>query len=197
MLQRIPPCITLHRNLVLRHSSTKRKRMYLARKVRLMNTASSAPGGPARCRSNSQAATLQSSSPAFRISKIPTTPLHFPALVQLFLQMIYSYYGVFAWKASHSQHYNHTPELSRSRGQHRCITRLGGWTQINIKERNSVIMCVIVGDVPNNSGYMLRFTQEHACLRVSTKPVEMPEDSIIDVVTNYFFSKKMRFFEQK
>ena len=84
MLQRKPPCITLHRNLVLRHSSPKRKHMYLTRKVRLMNTASSAPGGPARCRSNSQAATLQSSSAAFRISKIPTTPLHFSALVQLF-----------------------------------------------------------------------------------------------------------------
>ena len=37
-------------------------------------------------------------------------------------------------------------------------------------------MCVIVGDVPN-SGYMLRFTQEHACLRISTKPVDMPEGS--------------------
>ena len=73
-------------------------------------------------------------------------------------------------------------------------------------ERNreqSVIMCVIVGDVPN-SGYMLRFTQEHACLRISTKPVDMPEDrindddcqsssldSIIDVVANlYFLTKK-------
>jgi len=37
-------------------------------------------------------------------------------------------------------------------------------------------MCVIVGDVPN-SGYMLRFTQEHACLRISTEPVDMPQDS--------------------
>ena len=37
-------------------------------------------------------------------------------------------------------------------------------------------MCVIFGDIPN-SGYMLRFTQEHACLRISTKPVDMPEDS--------------------
>ena len=35
-------------------------------------------------------------------------------------------------------------------------------------------MCVIVGDIPN-SGYM--FTQEHACLRISTKPVDVPEDS--------------------
>ena len=50
-------------------------------------------------------------------------------------------------------------------------------------------MCVIVGDV-SNSGYMLRFTQEHACLRISTKPVDMPEDSIINVVANlYFFIK--------
>ena len=37
-------------------------------------------------------------------------------------------------------------------------------------------MHVIVGDGPN-SGNMLRFTQEHACLRISTKPVDMPEDS--------------------
>ena len=59
--------------------------MYLARKVRLMmNTASSAPAGRARCLSNSQAATLQSSSAAFRVSKVPTTSLDFPALVQLF-----------------------------------------------------------------------------------------------------------------
>ena len=48
-------------------------------------------------------------------------------------------------------------------------------------------MCVIVGDIPNNSGYMLRFTQEHACLRVSAEPVDMPEDSIIDVVANFYF----------
>ena len=47
-------------------------------------------------------------------------------------------------------------------------------------------MCVIFGDIPN-SGYMLRFTQEHACLRISTKPVDMPDDSIIDVVANFYF----------
>ena len=87
-----------------------------------------------------------------------------------------SYHGVLAWKATHSKHYNHTPELRRSRGQHRFNTRLGGWTQINIKERNRVLLraSYVVGDVPN-SGYMLRFTQEHACLRISTKPVDMPE----------------------
>ena len=28
-----------------------------------------------------------------------------------------------------------------ARGQHRCNTRLGGWTQINIKERNRVLLC--------------------------------------------------------
>ena len=51
-------------------------------------------------------------------------------------------------------------------------------------------MCVIVGNVPN-SGYVLRFTQEHACLRINTKLVDMSEDSIIDVVANfYFFIKK-------
>ena len=37
-------------------------------------------------------------------------------------------------------------------------------------------MRVIVGDVPN-SGCMLWFTPEHACLRISTKPVDMSEDS--------------------
>ena len=140
MLQRIPPCITLHRNLVLRHFSTKRKHMYLTRKIRLMNTASSAPGGPARRRSNSQAATLQSPSAAFRTSKILTTPLHFPPWSSSSPDDIRSYYGVFAWKANHSQHCNHAPELSRSRGQHCCNTRLGGWTQINIKERNSAVL---------------------------------------------------------
>ena len=44
------------------------------------------------------------------------------------------------------------------------------------REKQSFIMRVIVGDVPN-SVYMLRFTQEHVCLRISTKPVNMPEDS--------------------
>ena len=140
-----------------------------------MNTASFAPGGPARCRSNSQAATLQSSSAAFRISKIPTTPLHFPALVQLFSRL-------------------HTRIMSSSRGKratHSVTTTLlnsaGAGASIAVtpgsvdgprstsKRDRSVIMCVIVGDVPNSS-YMLRFTQEHACLRISTKPVDMPED---------------------
>ena len=43
------------------------------------------------------------------------------------------------------------------------------------REIQIFIMRVTVGDVPN-SGYMLRFTQERACLRISTKPVDMPED---------------------
>ena len=79
------------------------------------------------------------------------------------------------------------------------------------RENQGVIMCVIVGDVPN-SGYILRFTQAHACLRISTKPVDMPEDSIndndcqsssldsiIDVVANLYrtFYKKMRIFQEK
>ena len=61
------------------------------------------------------------------------------------------------------------------------------------RKNQSVIMCVIAGDVPN-SGYMLRFTQEHACLRISTIPVHMPENNIIDVLANLyqsiFFMKK-------
>ena len=47
------------------------------------------------------------------------------------------------------------------------------------RENQSVIMCVIVGDVLN-SGHLLRFTQADACLRIRSKPVDMPEDSIID-----------------
>ena len=73
--------------------------------------------------------------------KDPDDTAPFSSLGPALLQMIYSYYGVFAWKASHSQHYNHTPELSRSRGEHRCNTRLGGWTLINTKERNRVLLC--------------------------------------------------------
>ena len=135
------PRVLHYHNLVLRHSSTKRKRMYLTRNVRPMNTASSAPGCPARCRSNCQAATLQSLSAAFRISKIPTTPLHFPALIlPALLQMIQSYYGVFAWKASHSQHYNHTPELSRSRGQH-AVTPGSVDRPRSASKRNRVLLC--------------------------------------------------------
>ena len=47
--------------------------------------------------------------------KDPDDTAPFSSLGPALLQVIYSYYGVFAWKASHSQHY-HTPELSRSRG---------------------------------------------------------------------------------
>ena len=36
-------------------------------------------------------------------------------------------------------------------------------------------MGLVVGEVPN-SGYMLRFTQEYSCLRISIKPVDKPED---------------------
>ena len=135
---RVVHCIATSHCDILRPSASIC--VYLTRKVRLMNTTSSDPGGLARCRFNSRAAKLQSSSAASRISKIPTTA-PFSSLGPALLQMMYSYYGVFAWKASHSQHYNHTPELSRSRGQHRCNTRLGGWTQINIKERNRVLLC--------------------------------------------------------
>ena len=52
-------------------------------------------------------------------------------------------------------------------------------------------MRVIVGDVPN-SGYMLRFTQEHACLRIRTKP-QAPHVYIINVVSNFFFIKMRDF----
>jgi len=70
-----------------------------------------------------------------------------------------------------------TPTLLYSagaRGQHRCNTRLGGWTQINIKERNRGVI-IRRSRRRSHSGYMLRFTQEHACLRISTKPVDMSE----------------------
>ena len=42
--------------------------------------------------------------------------------------------------------------------------------------KQSELLCLVVGEVPN-SGYTLRFTQEHVCLRISTKPVDIPEDS--------------------
>ena len=72
--------------------------------------------------------------------KDPDDTAPFSSLGPALLQIIFSYYGVFARKASHSQHHNHTTELSRSRGQHLCSTRPGGWTQINIKERNRVLL---------------------------------------------------------
>ena len=63
------------------------------------------------------------------------------------------------------------------------------------REKQGDIMCVIVGEVLN-SGYMLRFTQENACMRISTKPVDVPEDSIIDVVVFCFFVFfQMRIFQ--
>ena len=103
--------------------------------------------------------------------KDPDDTAPFSSLGPALLQTIYSYYGVFAWKASHSQHYNHAPGLSRSRGQHRCRWIYPDQHQI---EKQSVIMCFIVGEVPH-SGYMLWFTQESACLLIRTKPVDMRE----------------------
>ena len=86
-------------------------------------------------------------------------------------------YGVFAGKASPSRHYNHTPELSRSPGP-ASLYHPARWMDPDQyqREKPSFIMRVIVGDVPN-SGYMLRFTQEHACLRIGTKPIDMPQNS--------------------
>ena len=82
-------------------------------------------------------------------------------------------YGVFAGKASPSQHYNRTLELSRRPGP-APLQHPARWMDPDQyqREKQSVIMRVIVGDVPN-SGYMLRFTQEHARLRISTKPVDI------------------------
>ena len=139
MLQRIPPCITLHRNLVLRHSSTERKRMCVPYTKGQANEhsliCSRRPCQVSLELSSCDIAVVLSS---IQNLKDPDDTSPFSSSGPALLQMIYSYYGVFAWKASLSQHYNHTPELSRSRGQHRCNTRLGGWTQINIKEMNRV-----------------------------------------------------------
>ena len=60
------------------------------------------------------------------------------------------------------------------------------------REKQSVIICVTDGDVPY-SGYMLRFMQEHACLRIRTTP-QMPHVYIVIVVSNFYFFIKMRFF---
>ena len=53
-------------------------------------------------------------------------------------------------------------------------------------------MCVIVSEVPNICS-MLRFTQEHACRRISTKP-RTPHVYIITVVSRFYFFVKMRIF---
>ena len=141
MLQRIPPCITLHRNLVLRDSSTKRKHRYVSYTKGQANDEHRLICSRRPCQLSLQ---LSSCDIAVVLSSIqnlkdPDDTAPFSSLGPALLQMIRSYYGVFAWKASHSQHYNHTLKFSRSRGQHRCNTRLGGWTQINIKERNTVL----------------------------------------------------------
>ena len=141
MLQRMPPCMILHRNLVLRHSSTKRKHMYVSCTKGQANEHSlicSRRPCQVSLLSNCDIAVVLSS---IQNLKDPDNTAPFSSLGPALLQITYSYYGVFAWKASHSQRYNHTPQLSRSRGQHRCNTWLGGWTQINIKERNRVLLC--------------------------------------------------------
>ena len=139
------PRITLHRNLVLRHSSTKRKHMYVSCTKGQANDEHSFICSRRPCQVSLQ---LSSCDIAVVLSSIqslkgPDDIARFSSLGPALLQMICSYYGVFAWKTGHSQHYNHTPEFSLSRGQHRCNTRLGGWTQINIKDRNNnrVLLC--------------------------------------------------------
>ena len=79
-------------------------------------------------------------------------------------------------EVSHPHHNTYAPELGRSpRPAFRCNTRLGRRTRIDgQRQKKEWPICLVVGEVPN-SGYMLRFTQGHACLRVSTKPVDMPE----------------------
>ena len=140
MLQRIPPCIKLHRNLVLRHSSTKRKHMYVSHTKGKANDEHSFICSRRPCQVSLQLSSCDIEVVLSRIQNLndPDDTAPFSSLGPALLQIICSYYGVFAWKVSHSKHYNHTPELSRSRGQHRCNTRLGRWTQINIKERNRV-----------------------------------------------------------
>ena len=132
----------MHRNLILRHSSTKCKHIYASCTIGQANehnlTCCRRP-----CHVSLQ---LSSCDIAVVLSNIQnledlddTAP--FSILGPGLLQMIFSYYGTFAWKARHSRQYSHAPELSRSRGQNRCNTRVGGWTQINIKEKNKVLLC--------------------------------------------------------
>ena len=142
MLQRIPPCITLHRNLVLRHSSTKLKHMYVSYTNGQANDEHNFICSRRPCQVSLQLSSCDIAVVLISIQNLkdPDDTAPFSSLGPALLHMICSYYGVLAWKANHSQHYNHTPELSRNRGQHRCNTRLG-WTQINIKERNRVFSC--------------------------------------------------------
>ena len=123
MLQRIPSCITLHRNLIRRHSSTKLKHMYVS------YTKGQANEHSLICSRRPCQVSLQLSSCDIAVFlssienlKDPDDTAPFSSLGSALLQMIYSHYGVFAWKVSHSQHYNHAPELSRSRSQHHCNT---------------------------------------------------------------------------
>ena len=142
MLQRIPPCITLHRNLVLRHSSTKRKHMHVSYTKGQANERSLiCSRRPCQVLLQLPRCDIAVVLSSIQNLKDPNATAPFPSLGPALLPMILSHYGVFAWKASHSQHYNHIHELSRSRGQHRCNTRLSEWTQINIKERNRVLLC--------------------------------------------------------
>ena len=84
-------------------------------------------------------------------------------------------YGVFAGKASPSQHYTHTPELSRSPGPP-SLQHPARWMNPDKYQRNRVLLCA-------SSSVMFPIavtccgSQEHACLRISTKPVVMPQDS--------------------
>ena len=53
--------------------------------------------------------------------------------------------------------------------------------------KQSELLCLVVGELPY-SGYMLRLTQKHARLRVSTKLVDMPEDCPQTAQLASFFS---------
>ena len=79
---------------------------------------------------------------------------------------------------NHPHHNIYTSELNRTpRPASRRNTRLGRRTRIDgITLENRVNYMPRRRRDSQYSGYMLRFTQEHACQRVSTKLLDMPED---------------------
>ena len=62
--------------------------------------------------------------------------------------------------------------LARCRVLNHAIGNVTSPGELSQKSLENVL---IVDEVPN-SGYMLRLTQEHECLRLSTTPVDMAED---------------------
>ena len=95
LLQRIPPCTTLHRNLVRRHSSTKRKHMYVSYTNSQANDHSLIYSRrPCQVSLQLSSCDICSRPQQHSESQDPDNTASFSILGPALLQMIYSYYGV-------------------------------------------------------------------------------------------------------